>query len=166
MGERFEFRRLTPADLPRLHAWLNRPHVAEWWGGPIAFTKLIVDYQEHMVSSEVFGYIVYRDGVPMAYAQCYHAAGVDEAWWPDEPAGTWGIDQALAHGEELGRGIGTRMVKAFGDFVFAKHGATGLITDPSPDNPRAIRCYEKAGFTRDNLVQTPDGPAILLRRAR
>ncbi|HHQ6082530.1 TPA: GNAT family N-acetyltransferase, partial [Enterobacter hormaechei subsp. steigerwaltii] len=20
-------------DLPMLHAWLNRPHIVEWWGG-------------------------------------------------------------------------------------------------------------------------------------
>ena len=25
------FRPLTQADLPLLHEWLNRPHVAEWW---------------------------------------------------------------------------------------------------------------------------------------
>ncbi|MBA3659598.1 MAG: GNAT family N-acetyltransferase, partial [Gemmatimonadales bacterium] len=26
------FRSLTRADLPLLHEWLTRPHVAEWWG--------------------------------------------------------------------------------------------------------------------------------------
>ena len=24
---------VTEADLPLLHAWLNRPHIVAWWGG-------------------------------------------------------------------------------------------------------------------------------------
>ena len=34
--------------------------------------------------------------------------------------------------------------------------------DPSPRNSRAVRCYEKAGFRRVGLIQTPDGPALLM----
>lgn len=29
-GPRFEFPLLTAADLPRLHEWVQRPHVAHW----------------------------------------------------------------------------------------------------------------------------------------
>ena len=38
--------------------------------------------------------------------------------------------------------------------------------DPAPDNRRAIRCYEKAGFRRVDLVNTPDGEALLMFRGR
>jgi hypothetical protein len=38
-----------------------------------------------------------------------------------------------------------------------------IQVDPSPTNARAIRCYEKAGFTRVGTVVTPDGPALLMR---
>jgi len=38
------------------------------------------------------------------------------------------------------------------------------VTDPDPDNPRAIRAYEKAGFVRERLVDTPDGVALLMVR--
>jgi aminoglycoside 6'-N-acetyltransferase-1b/aminoglycoside 6'-N-acetyltransferase-2 len=31
---------MTEADLPMLHAWLNRPHVAQWWGGEDACPSL------------------------------------------------------------------------------------------------------------------------------
>ena len=33
----FSFRPLTRRDLPLLHEWLNRPHVAEWWEGTTGF---------------------------------------------------------------------------------------------------------------------------------
>ena len=35
---------------------------------------------------------------------------------------------------------------------------------PIPPMRRAIRAYEKAGFARDRLVDTPDGPALLMVR--
>jgi aminoglycoside 6'-N-acetyltransferase len=38
------------------------------------------------------------------------------------------------------------------------------VTDPDPDNSRAVRAYEKAGFVRQHLVDTPDGRAILMVR--
>jgi aminoglycoside 6'-N-acetyltransferase len=39
-----------------------------------------------------------------------------------------------------------------------------VVTDPDPRNARAIRAYEKAGFVKDNLVDTPDGIALLMVR--
>lgn len=39
-------------------------------------------------------------------------------------------------------------------------------TDPSPDNPRAIRCYEKAGFVQQDVIATPDGPAVYMVQTR
>ncbi|TKW78599.1 MAG: GNAT family N-acetyltransferase, partial [Bradyrhizobium icense] len=37
-------------------------------------------------------------------------------------------------------------------------------TDPDPENPRAIRAYEKAGFEKAGLVDTPDGTSLLMVR--
>ena len=34
------------------------------------------------------------------------------------------------------------------------------MTDPDPDNIRAVRAYEKAGFEKVRLVDTPDGRAL------
>ena len=39
-----------------------------------------------------------------------------------------------------------------------------IVLDPKPTNPRAIRAYEKAGFVRDRLLDTPDGEALLMVR--
>jgi aminoglycoside 6'-N-acetyltransferase len=39
-----------------------------------------------------------------------------------------------------------------------------MVTDPDPANARAIGAYEKAGFRRDRLVETPDGTALLMMR--
>jgi aminoglycoside 6'-N-acetyltransferase len=43
-------------------------------------------------------------------------------------------------------------------------GAPRIVTDPDPQNARAIRAYEKAGFVKDKLVDTFDGIALLMVR--
>lgn len=43
-------------------------------------------------------------------------------------------------------------------------GVPRIVIDPDPNNARAIRAYEKAGFHRDRLAATPDGPALLMIR--
>jgi RimJ/RimL family protein N-acetyltransferase len=84
-------------------------------------------------------------------------------WWPDETdPGAVGIDQFLADAENLGKGIGTEMVAQLVEFLFRDSAATKIQTDPAPNNLRAIRCYEKAGFQKVGIVDTPDGPALLM----
>lgn len=161
----FTFRRLCNDDLPLLHIWLNRPHIAQWWGGAVTSDVVQAKFQEHINSKKVFGYIVVRDAQPMAYAQAYDAAAVGEGWWPNIAPGTWGIDQSLANEEDLGKGIGSQMVHQFAEHVFKTHGASTIITDPTPENRRAIRCYEKAGFFAEGLTNTPDGIALLMKKS-
>jgi aminoglycoside 6'-N-acetyltransferase len=39
-----------------------------------------------------------------------------------------------------------------------------MVTDPDPANHRAVSAYEKAGFEKAHMVDTPDGPALLMVR--
>jgi len=41
-------------------------------------------------------------------------------------------------------------------------GTPRVLTDPDPTNARAIRAYERAGFRKDRMVDTPDGRALLM----
>jgi aminoglycoside 6'-N-acetyltransferase len=43
-------------------------------------------------------------------------------------------------------------------------GVPQVLTDPSPDNKRAIKAYEKAGFCKERPVDTPNGAALLMDR--
>ena len=73
------------------------------------------------------------------------------------------IDQFLADEGRLNQGLGRRMIRTFVEQLFDDPAVTVVQTDPSPDNPRAIRCYRAAGFTDVGEVMTPDGPALLMR---
>lgn len=111
-------------------------------------------------------FIASLDGEPIGYIQSYRA-WIVEGWYPDHPGpGVWGIDQFLADGGRLGQGLGTAIVSQFVERLFRDPEVTEVRLDPHPDNHRAIRCYEKAGFVRGGEILTPDGRALLMRITR
>ena len=156
MTNRVQFRPLTAADLPLVATWLARPHVAQWWDGPIA------------LEPEVRQFIGLLQGEPIGYVQAYQAVACHaDGWWLEvTDPGVYGIDQFLADGAKLGRGLGTEMVRAFVAQLFADPRVTRVQVDPAPANSRAIRCYEKAGFRRVGESVTPDGAALLMHLDR
>lgn len=162
------FRPLRRADLPLLHEWLARPHVAAWWGEPSSLAEVEAKYGPLVDgATDVRPYLALLDGEPIGYVQSYVAAGAGDGWWPDErDPGVRGIDQFLADESQLGRGLGTALVRAFVEHLLTDPAVTRVQVDPSPDNARAIRCYERAGFRAAGVVDTPDGPALLMRRER
>jgi aminoglycoside 6'-N-acetyltransferase len=82
------------------------------------------------------------------------------------PPGARGIDQSIGDPSLVGRGHGSAFVRAHCDRLFAA-GAPAIGTDPHPDNKRAIRAYEKAGFAvTGGPLDTPWGRALLMERWR
>jgi aminoglycoside 6'-N-acetyltransferase Ib len=164
-------RLMAEQDLPMLHDWLNRPHIVEWWGGddkrPTLSEVLEAYAPSHLARESVTAYIAMLDDEPIGYAQSYVALGSGDGWWEDETdPGVRGIDQSLANPSQLGKGLGTRLVRALVERLFQDPEVTKIQTDPAPDNLRAIRCYEKAGFVRQQTVVTPDGPAVYMVQTR
>ncbi|MBK5957978.1 GNAT family N-acetyltransferase [Rhodoplanes elegans] len=155
----YQFRPFTAADLPLMATWLARPHMAEWWGDPDEQLALVAGDLDH---PDMDQFLVLADGVPFAYLQCYRLGAWNEGFGP-QPAGTRGIDQSIGEPAMLGRGHGSAFVRQFADGLLAA-GTPRVVTDPDPANARAIRAYEKAGFHRDRVVATPDGPALLMVR--
>ena len=66
------FRQLTIDDVPLLHAWLHRPHVAEWWGGQDTLEE-VREYCAELIQpdSRDRGFIVLDGGTPIGYIQSY-----------------------------------------------------------------------------------------------
>ena len=155
------FKRVVDANRPMLADWLTRPHVtAAGWD------RTLLDDLDSF-GAAVAPYIAYEDDEPVGYIQSYIAAAAGNGWWPDErDPGVRGIDLFLADESRLGKGLGTRIVQAFAEFLFSDPGVTRIQIDPAPTNARAIRVYEKAGFQAVGPVMTPDGEALLMTRTR
>lgn len=163
----FEFRLVGEDDIPLLHEWLNRPHVAEWWGRPPSLEDVRRRYTARIDGAVVRCYIAYEDRRPMGFIQTYRAADVGGGWWEDvTDRGVFGLDQYLAEASELGRGVGRRMIGAFVNLLFRDSEVSQVQADPAPHNVRAIRCYEAVGFRKIGRITTPDGEALLMAMER
>lgn len=164
-------RLMTERDLPMLYEWLNRPHIVEWWGGEEArptLDEVLEKYLPRVMEEEsVTPYIAMLGEEPIGYAQSYVALGSGDGWWEDETdPGVRGIDQSLGDPAHLNKGLGTQLVRALVELLFSDRAVTKIQTDPAPNNHRAIRCYEKAGFVREKFITTPDGPAVYMSQTR
>lgn len=159
------FTSLTRGDLPLLHEWLARPHVAEWWGVPPSLAEVEADYGPTLSgAASHWCYLAWQGEQEIGFCQAYAPAAFHgEGWWLDEhDPGVRGVDQFLANADQLGRGLGTTMVRAFVTRLLTDPLVTRIQADPAPENCQAIRCYQKAGFRVAGEVDTPDGRALLM----
>jgi aminoglycoside 6'-N-acetyltransferase len=139
---RYGFRPVVADDLPMLAAWLDRPHVAEWWDDT---DDKVAEIREAMTEASTQPFIIELDGRPIGYIQCYDPHQEEDHPYRDQPKGTLGIDQFIGEPELVGIGHGSRLIAAFAEILF-RRGAARIIIDPDPTNARAIRAYKKAGF--------------------
>jgi len=161
MAPEYVFRPMTPADLALVRRWLETPQVVRWWGQPDEQYGLVRGDLDH---PDMDQFIVAIDDHPFAYLQCY-ALGTWNEGFGTQPPRTRGIDQLIGEPGMIGHGHGSGFIRQFADTLLAS-GLPRIVTDPDPDNGRAIRAYAKAGFQSDRLVDTPDGTALLMVRDR
>jgi aminoglycoside 6'-N-acetyltransferase len=161
---KFRFVSVTADDTPMLRNWLSTPSSREWWGDPDHEIELIFDGEK---TGESSGYIVHGDDGPFGYIQSWPCekqpaeAIKDEPWVAKQYAGTLGVDITIGRPDLLGKGLGTEVVRQFCQKLFAE-GAPRLIIDPDAKNLRAVRAYEKAGFSRFDQYTNADGSITLL----
>jgi RimJ/RimL family protein N-acetyltransferase len=135
---------------PLLRTWLSRPHIREWWGDPETELGFIRDMVEGRDTTRPF--LILERAVPVGYIQYWFVGHhQNEEWIKDNP---WlaalardavGVDLSIGDQERLSRGLGSAALRTFVEMLRAK-GHRTIIVDPDPNNARAVRAYETAGF--------------------
>jgi aminoglycoside 6'-N-acetyltransferase len=161
MTPEYVFRPMSAGDLSLVQRWLETPEVVRWWGR--------ADEQYALVSGDLGHpdmdqFMVAIDKQPFAYIQCYPLSTWNQGFGSQPPA-TRGIDQFIGEPDMIGRGYGSGFIRQFVNALLAS-GIPRVVTDPDPDNIRAVRAYARAGFRSEHLVDTPDGPALVMVRDR
>jgi aminoglycoside 6'-N-acetyltransferase len=154
----YSFRPAAQADLPMLQVWLRSPETARWWGEPGARLDLL---REDLSEPKMVMRIVSFQDVPFAYAQDYDVASWPQQHFAGLPAGTRAIDAFIGEPMMIGRGHGSRFLRVRAQRLLDE-GAPLVAIDPDVRNLRAQRAYEKAGFQRQSVVTTREGPAVLM----
>ena len=150
----------TFEDYIALRDWFHEPELCRWvWCDekgepPVTLDRVMEKYRGRVVSpDDVFPYFILLDGAPIGFIQYYihdeHSIGID--MWIGSP-------------RSRGRGFGTEALKQLVKLIRKERPDTReVFIDPEPQNTRAVRCYEKAGF-RTVGTMTDDGGECLLMK--
>lgn len=158
----YSFRPMTAADLPMTDRWLRTPEVMLWWGDPEEQQDLLAgDLDDPNMSM----WIVSHENKAFAYIQDYDPSAWDMHHFGYLPKGSRGIDQFIGDPEMINLGHGSAFIRQHVEGLFAR-GAPAVGVDPDPDNPRAVRAYEKAGFAAGEITDTEWGVCLLMHQYR
>jgi aminoglycoside 6'-N-acetyltransferase len=105
--------------------------------------------------------IVSFEGRPFAYAQHYAVHTWPQPHFSHLPPGSRSIDAFIGEPDMIGRGHGSAFLRLLALQLLAA-GAPAVVIDPDVDNGRACRAYHKAGFRGERVVETAEGPAVLM----
>lgn len=151
MASSYQFRPMTAADLPLMRRWLEMPHMTEWWGEPDEELGYIRDMIDGWDTTRPFIFSV--DDEPVGYIQYWfvrhhqNAAWItDHPWLAELPSDAVGVDLSIGDSDKLGRGLGSAALRALAGGLI-QQGHRTIVIDPDPANTRAVRAYEKAGFS-------------------
>ena len=137
--------RLVPfnpkGDLPKVEEWLERPHVARWWGDP---EDAIVAVKKHPAPTSA---LILVGSTPIGYL-CWQVPTRQElldAGLADLPANLIDIDILIGELDALGHGYGP---DALSQLLARLHddGVQIVGMAAADSNKRAWRAFEKAGF--------------------
>jgi aminoglycoside 6'-N-acetyltransferase len=161
VGPTYHFRPATDADLPTLRRWRETPDVLPWWG---AWQHPEAEFCAHLADPAMAMWIVSVGGRPFAFLQDYACHAWDSHPFAYLPPASRGTDMYIGEPDMLNCGHGTALLRQHCERLFGE-GAPAIGTDPHPDNLRARRAYEKAGFAVvSDPVETRWGRAVLMER--
>lgn len=146
------FQEMKTEHIPLWEKWIAIPHVKNTW-----FIKgyETSDYIYQKINGNGYDhpFIIYLDDQPIGYIQCCDLYAYrtlcknKKGLFTQENKGTFCIDLFIAENDYLNKGYGTEIIKHFTQKLFNELNAKKILIDPASTNKRAIRCYEKAGFT-------------------
>lgn len=142
MEKRIKLRKASLEDLELLRYWDKQEHVLEsdpnddWnWGYELQREP---EWREQLIAES--------DGKPVGFLQIIDPALEESHYWGEVPRGLRAIDIWLGEQADLGKGLGTEMMKQTIARIFENAGINAILVDPLESNVRAHRFYERLGF--------------------
>lgn len=160
------WRPVTDADFPLLARWLAAPHVARWWNHETSAAAVERDFGPSVRREEPNeDLLAFVDGVPIGLVQRSFLHDYPEyrdafAAVTTVPSRAMTIDYLIGDASDIGRGIGTRLIRSTLEQLWADHpDAECVIVAVHADNVGSWRALEKAGLTRVASGEfEPDNP--------
>lgn len=152
------FEKATLEHIDTIFAWLNEPHMVEFWDNTQAHRDDILNFVHHRKQHYFYGTTQYWVGFIDQEPFCFLLTDrflADQEDLSDvhrkylSTAGhTVGLDFGIGNTERLGQGLAAPTLAAFVHFYHEQIDplTDTFFIDPNQNNPRAQHVYQKAGF--------------------
>jgi RimJ/RimL family protein N-acetyltransferase len=167
-----KFQKASISYIDTIFSWLSEPHMMEFWDNSQEHKDDILNFIQGKPQTYFTGttnyWIGFIDNQPYAFVLSdilkkdqedlsqTHLANLSET------RHTISLDFGIGHKEYLGRGLAALTLSEF--TIFYKNDidpkADTFFIDPDENNPRAIKVYNKAGFTKVGQYQATQGAFI------
>lgn len=144
-------------DVALMARWLSDERILEFYEGrDQAFDEAKVREKfgpRVRAESRIVSCIIEQSGAPIGYIQYlrFNAAECQQTGVAGNVP-TYGIDKFIGELCLWGQGIGSRTVTAMTRYLINERGAGMVTIDPMATNARAVRTYEKAGFSKVRVL--------------
>ncbi|GAA3720852.1 RimJ/RimL family protein N-acetyltransferase [Spinactinospora alkalitolerans] len=150
------------SDLDLVHAWMNRPHVAEFFGQAWSRRDWAGELAGQLAGTYSRPFVVARDGTDVGYVELYRAARDVIAGHYPADAGDIGLHIAIGSPGDTGRGLGPAIVGAFARALFAVDPACRrVMLEPDAANRAARSAALRAGMRLLGEIDLPHKRAAL-----
>lgn len=150
LGERVRLRAIERSDIPTFLRWVNDPEVRRFL---LMFEPMSEASEERWFERRLEArddYLFSFEGSFDGEWRILGNIGLHRVDWKNRSA-TLGI--MLGEKEHWSKGFGTEAVRLMLRFAFGELNLHRVELDVFDFNPRAIRCYEKAGFQHEGVLR-------------
>lgn len=151
----YNFRPITPDDLPLMRRWLSAPHVRVWWGD---VERNIALMTQDMDNPQINMQVVELVGRPLAYLHHHDVRAFAMPQFADLSQGTRAINSFVGDPEYLGQGHAAGYIGACVNDLRMHYPMVAAA--PNSTDARQIAIYEHAGFRKRRLAPTRDGKLV------
>jgi RimJ/RimL family protein N-acetyltransferase/ubiquinone/menaquinone biosynthesis C-methylase UbiE len=144
-------RELEPRDKNLLVSWLNDPLVLTYYGGrDRPHDGDLVDEHFYMEEDSAVRCLIEYENRPIGYIQFYEIEEEERLayGYSESTDKIYGTDQFIGETAYWDQGIGKLLVTSMLDYLMSVQKADRVVMDPQQWNIRAIKCYERCGFTK------------------
>ena len=156
-------RRARADDIPRLEAWDTQPHVIAATGDDDA-----IDWTEELSRDAAWTQTLIgaEDGRAFGVVQIIDPREEETHYWGDVEPHLRALDIWIGEAADLGRGLGTDLMRLTLERCFAAPDVTAVLIDPLESNVRARRFYERLGFVEVGPRRFGDDDCMVYRLER
>ncbi|CAG9621900.1 GNAT family N-acetyltransferase [Sutcliffiella rhizosphaerae] len=147
-------RNLEKRDAKLLLKWLTDSSVLQYYEGRDKVFDIESIQRKFFQRTDVIRrYIVECQNQRIGYIQVYpinkHTSPFVEYFQEKDVVG---MDQFIGESAYLNKGIGTQLLTSMVQYLTEKEGVGKILMDPMVTNARAVRCYEKSGFIKKQVL--------------